>query len=132
MYSETVIAHFTSPCNVGHMPDADGVGEIGEPGCGDYCVMFIKVNEEVIWDICFLVFGCGAAIACASMTTVLAKGKPLQEALSITEQSVVDALDGLPEKKQHCSNLGVGALRAAITHYYTESNPRQGTPHSSL
>jgi nitrogen fixation protein NifU and related proteins len=118
MYSETVMEHFTSPQNVGHMPDADGMGTIGEPGCGDNCVIFIKVREETIHDIRFLIFGCGAAIACGSMTTVLAKGKTIQAALKITEQNIIDALDGLPEAKQHCSNLGVAALRAAIHNYW--------------
>ena len=120
MYSETVMEHFTSPQNVGRMPDADGVGTIGEPGCGDNCVIFIKVREDTIHDICFLIFGCGAAIACGSMTTVLAKGKTIRAALKISEQDIIDALDGLPEVKQHCSNLGVAALRAAIQDYWVK------------
>lgn len=117
MYSEMVMQHFTSPQNVGSIPDADGVGSIGEPGCGDNCVIFIKVTENVISDVRFLIFGCGAAIACGSMTTVLSKGKTIQEALKITEQDIIAALDGLPEKKQHCSNLGVAALQSAIHDY---------------
>ena len=125
MYSEKVVEHFSSPRNVGHMPDADGVGEVGEPGCGDNCVIFIKLKEDIIWDICFLVFGCGAAIACGSMTTVLAKGKTLREALAITEQDVIEALGGLPEKKEHCSNLGVAALHAAIQNYLDNKDRKQ-------
>ncbi|CUH95345.1 hypothetical protein P22_1415 [Propionispora sp. 2/2-37] len=117
MYSEKVIEHFLSPQNAWYMPDADGVGRIGEPGCGDNCMIFIKVREGIIHDISFLIFGCGAAIASGSMTTVLAKGKTLQAALEITEQDIIDALDGLPEAKQHCSNLGTAALRAAIQDY---------------
>jgi NifU homolog involved in Fe-S cluster formation len=99
------------------MSDPDGVGASGDPGCGDNFKMFIKVNEGVLADVSVLVFGCCAAIACGSVTTVLAKGKRIEDALKITEQDVVDALDGLPEVKQHCSNLGVSALRAAIDNY---------------
>lgn len=117
MYSEKVIDHFMSPQNAGYMPDADGVGSIGDPGCGDNCKIFIKVRQNIIADISFLVFGCGPAIASGSMTTALAKGKSIPEALKITDQDIVDALDGLPEAKQHCSNLGVSALRAAIKDY---------------
>lgn len=117
MYSEKVFDHFMSPRNAGYMTDADGIGRIGEPDCGDNCMIFIKVRNEVISEISFLIFGCGAAVASGSMTTVLAKGKRLQEALEITEQNIIDALDGLPENKLHCSNLGVAALRAAIQNY---------------
>ncbi|MEN6565932.1 MAG: iron-sulfur cluster assembly scaffold protein [Veillonellales bacterium] len=120
MYSEKVFEHFMSPQNTGYMTDADGIGRIGEPGCGDNCMIFIKVREEIIYDISFLIFGCGAAVASGSMTTVLAKGKTLQAALKITEQNIIDALDGLPEAKQHCSNLGVAALRAAIQNYLSK------------
>jgi nitrogen fixation NifU-like protein len=119
MYSEKVIEHFLSPQNAWYMPNADGVGRIGEPGCGDNCMIFIKVREGIIHDISFLIFGCGAAIASGSMTTVLAKGKTLQAALKITDQDIIDALDGLPEVKQHCSNLGTAALHAAIQDYLT-------------
>lgn len=120
MYSEKVIEHFMSPQNAWYMPDADGVGRTGEPGCGDNCMIFIKVREGIIHDISFLIFGCGAAIASGSMTTVLAKGKTIQAALKITEQDIIDALDSLPEAKQHCSNLGVAALRAAIRDYLSK------------
>jgi nitrogen fixation NifU-like protein len=109
--------HFCAPRNIFIMSDPDGVGTAGEPGCGDHFKMFIQVQGETITNISFLVFGCSAAIACGSMTTVLAKGKTIHDALKITEQDVIDALDGLPEVKQHCSNLGVSALRAAIADY---------------
>ena len=124
MYSEKVIEPFMSPQNAWHMPDEDGVGKIGEPGCGDNCMIFIKVRDGIIQDISFLIFGCGAAIASGSMTTVLAKGKTLQVALKITEQDIIDALDSLPETKQHCSNLGAAALHAAIQDYLI----KQGLP----
>jgi len=122
MYSEIVMKHFSSPQNIGHMTDADGVGVIGEPGCGDNCVIFIKIRENTIHDISYLIYGCAAAIACGSMTTVLAKGKTIHDALKITEQNIIDALDGLPEAKQHCSNLGVAALQAAIQDYFIKQN----------
>jgi nitrogen fixation NifU-like protein len=122
MYSDKVIEHFMSPRNAWYMPDADGVGTIGEPGCGDNCVIYIKVREGMIYDISFLIFGCGAAIASGSMTTVLAKGKTIKDALRITEQDIIDALDGLPDAKQHCSNLGVAALQAAIKDYLVKQS----------
>lgn len=117
MYSEKVMEHFMMPRNACLMSNPDGVGTAGDPGCGDNFKLFIQVQNNIISNISFLVFGCGAAIACGSMTTVLAKGKSISDALKITEQDVVDALDGLPEVKQHCSNLGVTALRAAIRDY---------------
>ncbi len=117
MYSDTVMEHFTAPRNIFLMSDPDGVGTAGEPDCGDTFKMFIQVQGDKIANISFLVFGCCAAIACGSMTTVLAKGRTVEEALKITEQDVIDALDGLPEVKQHCSNLGVSALKAAIENY---------------
>lgn len=127
MYSEKVIEHFMSPRNAGRIQDPDGVGMIGEPGCGDQCTIFIKVRDEIICDISFLIFGCCAAIASGSITTVLAKGKTLQEALQITEQDILNALDGLPEEKQHCSNLGAATLHAAINDYLSkqEKNNQQ-------
>lgn len=125
MYSDKVIEHFMSPYNVGTMPQADGIGEIGDPDCGDHCQMFIKVQQDCIQEISFLIFGCAAAVACGSMTTVLAKGKSIQDALRIMEQDVVDALEGLPEAKQHCSNLGVAALRKAIENYFFKQETQQ-------
>ncbi len=113
-----------SPRNSGSMPDADAEGTMGEPRCGDTLTIYIKVRDDIIEDISFLVFGCTASIATSSMTTVLAKGKTLKEALKITEQDVIDALDGLPEEKEHCSNLGVSALRKAINCYMEKQNTK--------
>ena len=99
------------------MPDADAIGSCGDPGCGDSLTLYIKVKDNVITDISFLVFGCVAAIASSSMTTELAKGKTLEEALRITDNDIADALDGLPENKIHCSVLGATALKNAIENY---------------
>jgi nitrogen fixation NifU-like protein len=117
LYSDKVIEHFMCPQNVGTMPDADSKGNFGDPACGDFLEIFIKVTDERIADISFLVFGCAAAIATSSMTTVLAKGKTLEEAWQITEETIVEALDGLPEDKLHCSNLGAEALHNALKNY---------------
>ena len=117
MYSDMVIAHFLSPQNVGNMDDADGEGTYGDPDCGDSLKIFIKVNDGLISDISFLVHGCTAAIASASMTTELAKGKKIQEAMKITEQDIIDALEGLPDEKKHCSNMGAAALKNAVRDY---------------
>jgi len=121
LYNYTFIEHFTSPRNVGSMDDADGEGKCGDPGCGDSLNIYIKVKDGVIEDIRFLVFGCAAAIATSSMTTELAKGKTLEEALKITEKDIAEALGGLPENKMHCSNLGAKALKNAINDYYKRS-----------
>src|SRR5699024_578495 len=117
MYSNKVIEHFMTPRNVGSMVDADAEGSYGDHNCGDSLNIYIKVENNVIKDISFLVFGCTASVATSSMTTVLAKGKTIEEALKIEEEDIVDALDGLPENKLHCSNLGVQALRSAINYY---------------
>jgi nitrogen fixation NifU-like protein len=117
MYSEKVMDHFTNPRNVGEIPDADGIGTEGNPVCGDMMKIFIKVDEGKITDAKFKTFGCGAAIAVSSMITEMAKGKTLDEALTITKESVADALDGLPAQKQHCSNLGADALHKAVEDY---------------
>jgi nitrogen fixation NifU-like protein len=117
LYSEKVIEHFMCPRNARSMPDADGEGTMGDAKCGDTLNIYIKVGDGIIKDISFLVFGCTASIATSSMTTVLAKGKTLEEAMKISEQDVIDALDGLPEEKKHCSNLGVSALKNAIQNY---------------
>lgn len=117
MYSNKVIEHFMTPRNVGTMVDADGEGSYGDPNCGDSLNIYIKVKDNIIEDISFLVFGCTASVATSSMTTVLAKGKTIEEALEIQEEDIVEALDGLPENKLHCSNLGVQALRSAIKDY---------------
>ena len=116
-YSEVVMDHFKNPRNVGEMKDADGVGEVGNPICGDMMSIFIKVKDDRINDIKFLTFGCGAAIAVSSMVTEMAKGKSLEDARKITNKSVAQALAGLPTNKLHCSNLGADALHAAIQNY---------------
>jgi nitrogen fixation NifU-like protein len=116
-YNETVMEHFMSPRNMHAIENADAEGYFGDPSCGDYLVIFIKVDNEIITDIGLLVYGCPASIATSSVTGELAKGKSLDEALKITDQDVVDALGGLPEHKQHCSLLAVSALRNAIEEY---------------
>ena len=117
MYSEKVLDHFRNPRNVGEIEDPDGVGTVGNPVCGDVMSIYIKVNDDKIADIKFKTFGCGAAIATTSMTTELAKGKTLDEAMEITRQDVADELGGLPPVKMHCSNLAADALHEAIEDY---------------
>ncbi len=117
IYSDKTMEHFMCPQNAHSMPDADAEGSYGDPSCGDYLTFFIKVKDDVIVDISYLVFGCSASIATSSMTSIIAKGKSLEEALKITETDIIEALDGLPENKIHCSNLGVSALRSAINNY---------------
>ncbi|MEE9573958.1 MAG: Fe-S cluster assembly scaffold protein NifU [Candidatus Neomarinimicrobiota bacterium] len=121
MYSEKVMEHFKNPRNMGEMKDADSVGEVGNPTCGDLMYIYIKVGEqdgqEIIDDISFQTFGCGAAIATSSIVTEMAKGKPLDEAMEITRQDVADSLDGLPPIKMHCSNLAADGLHDAINKY---------------
>ena len=116
-YSEKVMDHFANPRNIGEISDADGAGTVGNPTCGDMTTVYIKVTDGRITDIKFKTFGCAAAIATASMTTELALGKTLDEALAIGRNDVADALDGLPEVKMHCSNLAADALHAAIEEY---------------
>jgi nitrogen fixation NifU-like protein len=118
MYSEKVMEHFKNPRNMGEIPDADGIGTVGNPVCGDMMTIYIKVKDNRLADIKFKTFGCGAAIATSSMVTELAKGKTLQEAMKITRGNVADALEGLPPIKMHCSNLAADALHAAIEDYY--------------
>ena len=117
MYSEKVLDHFKNPRNVGELEKADGEGTVGNPVCGDMMTMYIKVKDDKIEDVKFKTFGCGAAIATSSMTTELAKGKTLEEAMNISRQDVADALDGLPPVKMHCSNLAADALHDAIKNY---------------
>lgn len=117
MYTEIAYEHFMSPQNAYFMPDAHGEGHVGDPTCGDSLSIFIKVESNKIIEISYLVFGCPASIATSSMTSVLAKGKTIEEALSIKEQDIIDALGGLPKGKEHCSNLGVSALNEAINDY---------------
>ncbi len=109
------------PQNARSMPDADAEGSYGDPSCGDFLIFFLKVRDEVIVDISYLVYGCSASIATSSMTSVMAKGKTLDEAMKITEEDILTALDGLPEHKVHCSNLGVSALRDAIKTYKSKN-----------
>ncbi len=118
LYSEKVMDHFTNPRNVGEMPNADGVGTVGNAKCGDIMQMFIKVEDGIIVDVKFKTFGCGAAIATSSMATELVKGKSIKEALALTNSAVVEALEGLPPVKVHCSVLAEEAIKAAISDYY--------------
>ncbi|HHU86589.1 MAG: Fe-S cluster assembly scaffold protein NifU [Pelotomaculaceae bacterium] len=117
MYSEKVMDHFKNPRNVGEIPDADGVGEVGNPVCGDTTKIYLKIEGNIINDIKFKTFGCGAAIASSSMLTEMAKGKTIEEALQITDQAVADMLDGLPPQKMHCSNMAADAMHKAIENY---------------
>ena len=121
-FSDKVLEHFMTPRNSGSMVDADSIGTAGDPACGDSLTLYIKVKDNIIEDISFMVFGCVAAIATSSMTTVLAKGKSLDEAYTINDQDIADALDGLPEQKMHCSVLGATALKNAIDNYYSKIN----------
>lgn len=122
MYSEKVMDHFANPRNVGELPDANGVGEVGNAKCGDIMRMYLKIENDTIADVKFMTFGCGAAIATSSMATELIKGKRVEEALQLTNKAVVQALDGLPPVKLHCSVLAEQAVKAALADYYT----RQG------
>ena len=117
-YSEKVMEHFANPHNVGEIKDADGVGEVGNPKCGDIMRMYIKVENDTIVDVKFMTFGCGAAIATSSMATDLVKGKKIEDALKLTNKAVMEALDGLPAVKVHCSVLAEQAIKAAVSDYY--------------
>ncbi len=117
MYSEKVMDHFSNPRNIGEIENADGVGEVGNPVCGDMMSFYIKVADDKILDIKFKTFGCVAAIAVSSMVSEMALGKTLTEAKTITKKSVAESLDGLPKEKMHCSNLGADALAKAIENY---------------
>jgi nitrogen fixation NifU-like protein len=116
-YSERVMDHFMHPRNVGEMKDPDGIGKVGNPVCGDIMEMYIKVKDNIITDVKFKTFGCGAAIATSSMTTELIKGKSIEEALKLTNKAVAEALDGLPAVKMHCSVLAEDAIKSAIDDY---------------
>lgn len=122
LYSEKVMDHFQHPRNVGKMEDADGIGEVGNARCGDIMRMYIKVDNDIITDVKFNTFGCGSAIATSSMATEMIKGKPVSEALQLTNRAVVEALDGLPAHKLHCSVLAEEAVRAAIRDYYDRNS----------
>ena len=125
VYSEKVMEHFANPHNVGEIPNADGIGKVGNPQCGDVMWLYIKVKDNIITDIKFKTFGCGAAIATSSMVTELARGKTLEEAKKISRQDVADSLDGLPPTKMHCSNLASDALREAIKDYEAKQAAKQ-------
>ena len=121
LYSDKVMDHFQHPRNVGKMDDADGIGEVGNAKCGDIMRMYIKVKDGIITDCKFNTFGCGSAIATSSMATELIKGKPVDEALKLSNQAVVEALDGLPPQKIHCSVLAEEAVQAAVKDYYDKN-----------
>jgi nitrogen fixation NifU-like protein len=123
-YSEKVMDHFMHPRNVGEITDASGVGTVGNPICGDVMKMFLKIENDVIVDVKFKTFGCGAAVATSSMVTEMVKGKSIKEALTITNKAVAEALGGLPVIKMHCSVLAEEALRSALKDYYI----KQGKP----
>jgi nitrogen fixation NifU-like protein len=125
-YSEKVMDHFTNPRNVGELEDPDGVGRVGNPKCGDIMEFQIKVDDGHISDVKFRTFGCGAAIAVSSMVSEMAKGKSLDEAMEITNKMVASELDGLPENKLHCSNLGADALHKAIEDYRDKQKKAAG------
>jgi nitrogen fixation NifU-like protein len=118
MYSDKVMDHFNNPRNVGELEDANGVGQVGNPKCGDIMKIYMKIENDVIADIRFKTFGCGAAVATSSMATELVKGKTVEEALKLTNRAVAEALDGLPPVKMHCSVLAEEGIKAAIADYY--------------
>lgn len=121
LYSEKVMDHFTNPRNVGVIEDADGVGEVGNARCGDIMKIYLKISNGIIEDVKFKTFGCGSAIASSSMATEMIKGKPLSQALELTNKAVAEALDGLPAHKMHCSVLAEEAIRSAIKNYYDKN-----------
>ena len=121
LYSEKVMDHFQNPRNVGKIDDADGIGEVGNARCGDIMKIYLKIENGIIVDVKFNTFGCGSAIASSSMATELIKGKPITEALTLTNKAVAEALDGLPAHKMHCSVLAEEAIRAAIKDYYDKN-----------
>ena len=118
LYSEKVMDHFRNPRNVGSIENADGVGEVGNAKCGDIMKMYLKIDDDIISDVKFETFGCGSAIASSSMATEMIKGKPVSEALQLTNKAVAEALDGLPVHKLHCSVLAEEAIKAAVQNYY--------------
>lgn len=120
-YSAKVLEHFANPHNVGKIDDADGIGEVGNAKCGDIMKMYIKVKDDVITDVKFNTYGCASAIATSSIATDMIKGKPISEALKLTNKAVVEALDGLPAVKIHCSVLAEEAIKAAVKDYYDKN-----------
>jgi nitrogen fixation protein NifU and related proteins len=124
-YNEKVMQHFINPQNVGEIKDADGIGEVGNPVCGDMMTFYIKVKDNKLEDVKFKTFGCGAAIAVSSMVSQIARGKTIEEPLKITNKDVADELGGLPKNKLHCSNLGADALHAAIKNYLNKQKDKK-------
>ena len=124
LYSEKVMDHFRNPRNVGVIEDPDGVGEVGNAKCGDIMKMYLKIDDDIISDVKFETFGCGSAIASSSMATELIKGRPVSEAMQLTNKAVAEALDGLPEYKLHCSVLAEEAIQKALEDYY-ENHPEK-------
>jgi len=122
MYSEKVMEHFKNPRNVGEIENADGIGEVGNPKCGDIMKMYLKIEGDTIVDVKFKTFGCGSAIASSSMATELIKGKTISEAMEITNKAVAEALDGLPPIKMHCSVLAEQAIKSALLDYSKKNN----------
>lgn len=122
MYNDTVMEHFKEPRNMGRIENADMLIQVGDPGCGDSVLVFLKIEDEILVDVKYKIYGCGAAIATSSMGSVLAKGKSLDEVMTLTDKDVTQALGGLPEEKEHCSNLVVSALHAAIIEYRKNRN----------
>lgn len=122
MYSEKVMDHFMNPRNVGEIENADGIGEVGNAKCGDIMKMYLKIEDDVIVDVKFKTFGCGSAIATSSIATEMIKGKTLEEALQLTNKAVVEALDGLPAQKIHCSVLAEQAVKSALLDYARKNN----------
>lgn len=121
LYSEKVMDHFKNPRNVGSMENADGIGEVGNAKCGDIMKIYLKIDDDIISDVKFETFGCGSAIASSSMATEMIKGKPVEEALKLTNKAVAEALDGLPAHKMHCSVLAEEAIKSALKDYYDKN-----------
>ena len=122
LYSDKVMDHFKNPRNVGEIPDADGVGEVGNAKCGDIMKIYLKIDQDTVSDVKFETFGCGSAIASSSMATEMIKGKSLDEVMDLTNKAVAEALDGLPAHKLHCSVLAEESIKAAVKNYYDRNN----------
>ena len=126
LYSEKVMDHFRNPRNVGVIEDANAIGEVGNAKCGDIMKMYLKIEDDIVEDVKFETFGCGSAIASSSMATELIKGKPIAEAMQLTNKAVAEALDGLPAYKMHCSVLAEEAIRSAISDYEKKKSEKRG------
>ena len=127
LYSEKVMDHFRNPRNVGVIEDANGIGEVGNAKCGDIMKMYLKIENDIVEDVKFETFGCGSAIASSSMATEMIKGKPLSEAMQLTNKAVAEALDGLPDYKMHCSVLAEEAIKKALDDYYSKKKGKEET-----